>query len=190
MLIYFCSSSHGFGHAARDAAVLQQLRRLRPEWTLVMSSGLPSPVLNLLLGDAAIEQRFCQWDVGMVQTDALGVDCAATLRALDELEQRLPALIEAEALWLASQVQPVLIIGDIPPAAAALAQRLDERAVLDLRDHLRPNVVLVEPLREQASHRAAGQRRDKGRAIEAPRKLALHISLEAGRCKEGHPSFT
>ena len=76
--------------------------------------GSALPVLNLLLGDAAIEQRSCQWDVGMVQADALGVDCAATLRALDELEQRLPALIEAEALWLASQGQPVLIIGDIP----------------------------------------------------------------------------
>ena len=125
MLIYLCSSSHGFGHAARDAAVLQQLRRLRPEWTLVMSSGLPSPVLDLLLGDAAIEQRCCQWDVGMVQADALGVDCVATLSALDQLEQRLPARIEAEAVWLASEEQPVLIIGDIPPAAAALAQRLD-----------------------------------------------------------------
>ena len=125
MLIYLCSSSHGFGHAARDAAVLQQLRRLRPEWTLVMSSGLPSPILQLLLGDAAIEQRCCQWDVGMVQADALGVDCAATLSALDQLEQRLPAFIEAEAVWMASQGQPVLIIGDIPPAAAALAKRLD-----------------------------------------------------------------
>ena len=85
MLIYFCSSSHGFGHAARDAAVLQQLRRLRPEWTLVMSSALSSSVLSLLLGDVSIQQRPCQWDVGMVQADALGVDCAATLSALDQL---------------------------------------------------------------------------------------------------------
>ena len=125
MLIYTCSSSHGFGHAARDAAVLQELRRLRPEWTLVMSSGLPAAVLKLLLGDSSIHQRSCQWDVGMVQADALGVDCAATLSALDQLEQRLPALIEAEASWLASQGQPVLVLGDIPPAAAALSQRLD-----------------------------------------------------------------
>ena len=124
MLIYTCSSSHGFGHAARDAAVLQALRRLRPEWTLVMSSGLPPPVLKLLLGDSSIQQRSCQWDVGMVQADALGVNRAATLTALDLLEQRLPALIEAEASWLAAQEQPVLIFGDIPPAAAALAQRL------------------------------------------------------------------
>ena len=125
MLIYFCSSSHGFGHAARDAAVLQQLRRLRPEWTLVMSSGISSSVLSLLLGDASIQQRSCQWDVGMGQADALGVDSAATLSALDQLVQRLPTLIDDEASWLMSQGQPVLILGDIPPAAAALAQRLD-----------------------------------------------------------------
>ncbi|MCB4378128.1 hypothetical protein [Synechococcus sp. MU1650] len=124
MLIYTCSSSHGFGHAARDAAVLQVLRRLRPEWTLVMSSGLPPPVLKRLLGDSSIQQRSCHWDVGMVQADALGVNRAATLTALDLLEQRLPALIEAEASWLAAQEQPVLIFGDIPPAAAALAQRV------------------------------------------------------------------
>nr|WP_284499929.1 hypothetical protein [Synechococcus sp. MU1648] len=123
-MIYTCSSSHGFGHAARDAAVLQVLRRLRPEWTLVMSSGLPPPVLKRLLGDSSIQQRSCHWDVGMVQADALGVNRAATLTALDLLEQRLPALIEAEASWLAAQEQPVLIFGDIPPAAAALAQRV------------------------------------------------------------------
>ena len=125
MLIYTCSSSHGFGHAARDAAVLQELRRLRPAWTLVMSSGLPAAVLNLLLGDPLIQHRPCQWDVGMVQADALGVNRAATLTALDQLEQRLPALIEAEAIWLASQGQPVLVLGDIPPAAAALSKRVD-----------------------------------------------------------------
>ena len=125
MLIYLCSSSHGFGHAARDAAVLQELRRIRPEWTLVMSSGLPAAVLNLLLGDPSIQQRSCQWDVGMVQADALGVNPAATLSALEALDQRLPALIDEEVRWLAAQQQPVLILGDIPPAAAALAQRLE-----------------------------------------------------------------
>ena len=125
MLIYACSSGHGFGHAARDAAVLQELRRLRPEWMLVMSSALPAPLVNLLLGDPAIQHRRVQWDVGMVQADALGVNPAATLTALDQLEQRLPAVIEVEANWLASQGKPVLVLGDIPPAAAALAQRVD-----------------------------------------------------------------
>ena len=65
MLIYVCSSSHGFGHAARDAAVLQQLRRLCPDWRLVMSSMVSPGFLSLLLGDGGIEQRPCRWDVGL-----------------------------------------------------------------------------------------------------------------------------
>jgi len=125
VLIYTCSSSHGFGHAARDAAVLQQLRLLRPDWTLVLSSGLSPLVLNLLLGDASIQQRPCCWDVGMVQADALGVNRAATLSALDALEHRLPGLVEQEARWLEAQSQPVLILGDIPPAAHSLAEALN-----------------------------------------------------------------
>lgn len=124
MLIYVCSSSHGFGHAARDAAVLQQLRRLRPDWQLVLSSQVPAGFLRLLLGSATIDVRHCRWDVGTVQADALGVDAAATLLALEELQQQLPELIEQEAAWIASQGRPVLVLGDIPPAAADLAERL------------------------------------------------------------------
>ena len=90
VLIYVCSSSHGFGHAARDAAVLQQLRILRPDWRLVMSSAINPRFLGTLLGDA-IPQRRCRWDVGVVQADALGSDPAATLGALDQLED-LPDL--------------------------------------------------------------------------------------------------
>ena len=125
MLIYVCSSSHGFGHAARDAAVLQQLRRLRPDWRLVMSSMVSPGFLSLLLGDGGIEQRPCRWDVGMVQADALGSDPSATLIALAELDARLPEQIQSEVSWLREQGLPVLILGDIPPAAALLAEALD-----------------------------------------------------------------
>ena len=38
MLIYVCLSSHGFGHAARQAAMLARLHRLQPSWRLVVSS--------------------------------------------------------------------------------------------------------------------------------------------------------
>ena len=124
MLIYVCSSSHGFGHAARDAAVLQQLRRLRPDWQLVMSSQISSGFLNLLLGDSAIEQRPCRWDVGMIQADALGSDPEATLMALTDLEVTLPDQIRTEVNWIRAQGRPVLVLGDIPPAAADLADAL------------------------------------------------------------------
>ena len=124
MLIYVCSSSHGFGHAARDAAVLQQLRRLRPDWRLVLSSAVDSRFLRVLLGDDAIEQRSCRWDVGMVQADALGSDPTATLKALAALDLALPKLIDEEARWIAAQGTSPVVLGDVPPAAADLAGRL------------------------------------------------------------------
>ena len=125
MLIYVCSSSHGFGHAARDAAVLQQLRLRRPDWTLVMSSVVEPRFLRLLLGDNTITIRPCRWDVGMVQADALGVDRSQTLAALSDLETALPDQLMGEVEWLRAQTDSVLILGDIPPAAAELADRLD-----------------------------------------------------------------
>ena len=125
MLIYVCSSSHGFGHAARDAAVLQHLRLRRPDWTLVMSSVVEPRFLRLLLGDNTITIRPCRWDVGMVQADALGVDRSQTLAALGELERALPDQLVREVEWLRAQADSVLILGDIPPAAAELADRLD-----------------------------------------------------------------
>ena len=125
MLIYVCSSSHGFGHAARDAAVLQQLHRLRPDWRLVISSMVPKAFLIDLLGFDAVEVRPCRWDVGMVQADALGSDPPRTLDALAELETQLPVQLSDEADWIRAQGLPVLVIGDIPPAAADLADRVD-----------------------------------------------------------------
>ena len=124
MLIYVCSSSHGFGHAARDAAVLQQLRLLRPDWQLVMSSAIEPVFLTALLGDPAIQQRRCRWDVGVVQADALGSDPLATLEALKQLDAELPALLQRELQWIRSRREPVLVLADIPPAAAQLAMAL------------------------------------------------------------------
>ena len=124
MLIYACISSHGFGHGSRTAAVLSQLHRLRPDWQLVLSTALPSSFLNTALGAVPFQQRLCQWDVGVVQSDALSSDPAATLVALEELEARLPQQLESELAWLEAQAEPVLVLGDVPPAAALLAGRL------------------------------------------------------------------
>ena len=88
-----------FWHAARDAAVLQQLRRLRPDWRFVVSSQisswLPQPVAGHPI---AIEhRRSCRWDVGMIQADALGSDPEGTIVALADLEQFRPDQLLAEA---------------------------------------------------------------------------------------------
>ncbi|MBW4529431.1 MAG: hypothetical protein KME02_01960 [Aphanothece saxicola GSE-SYN-MK-01-06B] len=124
MLIHACISSHGFGHGSRTASVLSELAALKPDWRLVLSTGLPEAFLTLSMGDVPFALRPCRWDVGVIQADALGADADATLTALERLEEELPALVEREARWLEAQRQPVLVLGDVPPAAALLAQRL------------------------------------------------------------------
>ena len=127
MLIVACISAHGYGHGSRSAAVLSALAARRPDWRLIISSALPRSFLELALGAVPFEHRLCQWDVGVIQADALGSDPAATLAALEDLEARLPEQVEAEAAWIEAQrapAEPVLVLGDVPPAAARLAGRL------------------------------------------------------------------
>jgi hypothetical protein len=124
MLIYAALSSHGYGHASRTASVLTELASLRPDWRLVVSSGLPASFLNLAMGKVVHEQRRCQWDVGVVQADALGCDGPATLQALEALDGALPARLDQEAAWIRAQAEPALVLADVPPAAALLARRL------------------------------------------------------------------
>lgn len=124
MLIHACISSHGFGHGSRTASVLCELAALKPDWRLVLSTALPEAFLQLSMGEVPFEQRLCRWDVGVIQADALGADAAATLAALHDLELDLPELVEREARWLEAQHQPILVLGDVPPAAARLAKRL------------------------------------------------------------------
>jgi hypothetical protein len=124
MLIYACLSSHGYGHGSRSAAVLSELALLRPDWRLVLSTGLPEGFLNLAFGSVPFERRPCVWDVGVIQADALAVDPAATWAALERLDTLLPAQVEAEADWLARQGEPVAVLGDVPPPAAMVAARI------------------------------------------------------------------
>ena len=125
MLVYLAISSHGFGHAARQAAVLSALHALHPQWRLVVSSAVDPSFLNLVFDGLPVEWRRVRWDVGMVQSDALSCDQAATLAALDQLERSLPGSLDQEVAWIEAQGLSVVVLGDIPPAIARLADRLD-----------------------------------------------------------------
>ena len=124
MLIYACISAHGFGHGSRSCAVLSALHALRPDWRLVLSTTLSPAFLATALGPVPYEHRPVRWDVGVIQADALGADPAATLEALDALEQQLPEHLDREVRWLLAQQEPVLVLADVPPAAALLAERI------------------------------------------------------------------
>lgn len=129
MLIVACISAHGYGHGSRTTAVLTAVAQQNPDWRLVLSTALPRRFLDLAMGPIGFVHRSCQWDVGVIQADALGSDPAATLVALQDLDARIPQQIEAEASWIEAQRsapnEPVVVLGDVPPAAARLARRLD-----------------------------------------------------------------
>jgi hypothetical protein len=124
MLIYVALSGHGYGHGSRTSSVLAELAARRPNWRLVIASALPASFLQLAMGDVPFVHRPCRWDVGVIQADALGADPAATLEALERLDQELPAQLEREASWLAGQAEPTVVLADVPPSAALLARRL------------------------------------------------------------------
>jgi len=124
MLIYSCLSSHGYGHVARHAAVLTELNRVKPEWKFVVSTSVDPSFLKLVFDGLPVQFRPFQWDVGMVQTDALTVDLESTVKALDILNSSLLNKIISESKWIQSQAKKVIIIADIPPSAAELSSIL------------------------------------------------------------------
>ena len=128
MLIIACISSHGFGHGARVAAVLHAVHARRPDCRFILSTALPQEFLARSFAGLPLQHRLCRWDVGVIQADALGSDSEATLAALGQLDAELPDLVERESAWIAAQRQngeAALVLADIPPAAALLAQRLE-----------------------------------------------------------------
>ena len=80
-------------------------------------------VLQLLIGIPSIEIRSLQWDVEW-WCRTLGRNPEGTIEALEDLEQWLPSQVLAEARWIRDQGNKVVILADIPPSAAALAEQV------------------------------------------------------------------
>ena len=124
MLIYLCLSSHGFGHASRQAAIFEQIYKIKPNCKLVVSSNIDHNYLKSIFKDIPVVFRDIRWDVGVFQENAFDIDLKKTLRDIHLLDEYLTRAIELEVSWIKKQKLPVLIVGDIPPSAANLASRL------------------------------------------------------------------
>tara|TARA_Y100001968_G_scaffold321487_1_gene355956 strand:+ start:119 stop:1192 length:1074 start_codon:yes stop_codon:yes gene_type:complete len=129
MLIYVCLSSHGFGHASRQAALLAEIHLLRPDYRIVVSSNISRHFLKILFRGIPVEFRSFIWDIGMNQTDAFNINIYRTLEELDNLEEILPSKIKMEADWVISQDLTTVILGDIPYSAAKLSQLIGAKLI-------------------------------------------------------------
>lgn len=115
-------SSHGLGHLAQTAPILNALLPLRPDLRLTIRSGLAHGKLR-----ARIAGEFTHFahasDFGYVMFDAVRIDFTATAAAYRTQHAAWSKRVADEAAWLAS-LKPDLVLTDVaylPLAGAAQA---------------------------------------------------------------------
>ena len=118
-LAYFISP-HGYGHAARAAAVMEAIHQRRPDTRFEVFTLVPAWFLADSL-TAPFSYHPLLTDIGLVQKNSLIEDLPQTLRRLDDFLPFAPEQIDS----LAQQVKQLhcnLIICDIAPLGLAVAQ--------------------------------------------------------------------
>jgi len=182
-LVYYVNG-HGFGHATRSIAVLNEVWDLRPDQTVFIRTTAPG-----FLFESNCKGRFRllegEIDPGTVQSDPLRLDREASLQARARHQQRLPALVRHDVAQLSS-LKVGLIAADIPPLAFEVAAELGV-----------PSVALgnfswdwiYEPWIESRPERAElveSMRRSYGRA-DLLLRMPLHGDMSAFRQVEDIP---
>ena len=115
-------SSHGLGHLAQAAPVLNALRQRLPALRLTVRSGLPEARLRARIAGEFTHQALSS-DFGFVMLDAVRIDRTATARAYREAHADWPRRVADEAGQLA-ELAPDLVLSDVaylPLAGAAQA---------------------------------------------------------------------
>lgn len=120
-------SSHGFGHAAQAAAVVNALRRCLPDLRLTIRTPLPRNILaRFFEGEFGFTP--CDTDVGMVMSTALDIDLVATAEAYARFHADWDGRVQQEARVLA-HLAPDLVLADVPYLTLAGASRASIPAV-------------------------------------------------------------
>lgn len=113
--IAYYISSHGYGHAARQQAVINQLAKSDVE--IIVRTATPKKFFKR--ASVVHPQRY---DIGMIQSDALHMDVEASLQWMADFLKEEPALIEQEIAFIKTQ-DIDLIVSDMPPIACEIATR-------------------------------------------------------------------
>ena len=122
MHLFVDISSHGFGHFAITAPVLNALAETCPDLRLTVRSGLPPDKLRQRIVPP-FKHIAASSDFGYVMHDALHIDLAATAATYRSAHADWPARVAAEAAFLAD-LQPDIVLSNVsylPLAGAARA---------------------------------------------------------------------
>lgn len=125
-IAYFISS-HGFGHAARSAAVMLSLMQRIPELHFHIFTEVPPQFFN----DKGLNytHHYTRNDVGLIQTSSLQHDIMQTLAALEQFMLDLDKTTNRTATTLLHQ-HCQLALCDIAPLGIMAAQKAGIPAVL------------------------------------------------------------
>lgn len=125
--LFVALSSHGFGHLAQAAPVLNALRQRLPTLRLTVQCSLPAAVLrDRISGD--IERVTEATDFGMVMASALDVQIGASVEAYRVFHASWESRLANQAELLA-RLAPDMVFADIPYLPLAAAARLGIPAV-------------------------------------------------------------
>jgi hypothetical protein len=126
-LAYFISA-HGYGHAARAAAIMAALRQLEPALHFEIFSQIPPVFFEESLGDGFTYHRLLT-DIGVAQKNSLTEDLPETVRRLDQFIPFDPAQIQRLARRL-TNLACRSILCDIAPLGIAVARAAGLPAML------------------------------------------------------------
>ena len=119
-VLYIAITSHGFGHAVRAASVAAAIQQLCPEILLVLVTTTPRWLLDSYIrGDFIHRPR--AFDVGVIQSDSLKMDKAATLEKMQHIRSVQHGIIAGEVNYIRTN-RVGLVLADIPPLAAPIAK--------------------------------------------------------------------
>ncbi|MFC1975836.1 glycosyltransferase family protein [Chloroflexota bacterium] len=118
-IAYFVSP-HGFGHAARAAAVMAAIRELVPSTHFEIFTKVPTWFFESSL-DGGFNYHSLLTDIGLVQKNSLTEDVPETLRRLDALMPFDPTQIKNLA-ELVNQLGCQMVMCDIAPMGLVVAK--------------------------------------------------------------------
>lgn len=126
--LLFVVSPHGFGHAARAAAVIEAVARRRPELELEIATTVPAWFFVDSLG---VGYRLYELpvDVGLVQRSPFEEDIAATREQLAAVLGRDGGGVDRLAALFGGR-RPAAVVADIAPLGLELARRLGVAGIL------------------------------------------------------------
>jgi hypothetical protein len=119
-ILYAAITNHGFGHATRTASVLAEVKRICPEVVIILATTAPRWLLESYLREDFIH-RPIPLDIGVVQSDSITMDKAATLEKLKQIRAQEKTTIAGEVTFI-RQNRVGLVIADIPPIATSIAR--------------------------------------------------------------------